>query len=127
MKNYKPEIEEMIKTINAHTKSYAGGKEIDYRVIKAMPIIPPVNVSVAASVRNCINISRRLAPKALRIPISRVRSVTEIIMIAMTPIPPTSKLIAAIAVSRIFIVAVVRLTFSSNSHGTMISTSLKFG
>ena len=34
-------------------------------------------------------ISRRLAPSALRMPISRVRSVTEIVMIAMTPIPPT--------------------------------------
>jgi hypothetical protein len=33
---------------------------------------------------------RRVAPSALRTPISRVRSVTEIIMIATTPTPPTS-------------------------------------
>ena len=30
-----------------------------------------------------------MAPSALRTPISRVRSVTEIIMIATTPTPPT--------------------------------------
>ena len=34
-------------------------------------------------------ISRRVAPSALRTPISRVRSVTEIIMMATTPTPPT--------------------------------------
>jgi len=32
-----------------------------------------------------------MAPSALRTPISRVRSVTEIIMMATTPIPPTIK------------------------------------
>ena len=56
-----------------------------------MPSTPPINVSVAASTRNCHRISRRVAPRALRTPISRVRSVTETIMIAMTPIPPTSR------------------------------------
>ena len=34
-------------------------------------------------------ISWRVAPTAFRMPISLVRSVTEIIMIPMTPIPPT--------------------------------------
>ena len=43
MKNYKQQIEEMIKTINAHAKSYADGKEIDYRVQKAMRMIPRHN------------------------------------------------------------------------------------
>ena len=41
--DYKSQIEEMISTINAHATSYAGGKEIDYRVIKAMRIIPQHN------------------------------------------------------------------------------------
>ena len=41
--DYRPQIEEMISTINAHAKSYAGGKEIDYRIIKAMRIIPRHN------------------------------------------------------------------------------------
>ena len=41
--DHRPQIEEMIKTINAHAISYAGGKEIDYRVIKAMRMIPRHN------------------------------------------------------------------------------------
>ena len=56
---------------------------------KKMPITPPIEVRNAASMRNCQRISRRRAPSALRTPISRVRSVTEIIMIAITPMPPT--------------------------------------
>ena len=44
---------------------------------------------MAASTRNCHRIARRVAPSALRRPISRVRLVTDTIMIAMTPIPPT--------------------------------------
>ena len=39
-----------------------------------------------------------LAPIALRTPISLVRSLTETSMMFMMPIPPTSKLIAAIPV-----------------------------
>ena len=54
-----------------------------------IPMTPPSNVSVAASTRNCQRIARRVAPRALRKPISRVRLVTETIMMAMTPIPPT--------------------------------------
>ena len=41
------------------------------------------------------------APSALRSPISRVRSVTDTIMMFMTPIPPTSNDIAATPASRI--------------------------
>ena len=59
----------------------------------AMPSTPPAEVRNAASIRNCHRISRRRAPSAFRTPISRVRSVTEIIMIAMTPMPPTIKAI----------------------------------
>src|SRR6266540_1522221 len=54
-----------------------------------MPRMPPIKVSVAASTRNCHRTSRRVAPMALRSPISRVRLVTDTIMIAITPIPPT--------------------------------------
>ena len=39
------------------------------------------------------------APIALRTPISRVRSVTETIMIAITPMPPTSNAIDEIMTS----------------------------
>ena len=46
-------------------------------------MIAPMPVSVTASTRNCQRIVPRVAPSALRTPISRVRSVTEIIMIAI--------------------------------------------
>ena len=62
---------------------------------RIIPQAPPTSVSVAASTRNWNMISRRVAPSALRTPISRVRSVTEIIMIATTPTPPTSRPIEA--------------------------------
>ena len=64
-----------------------------------MPSIPPTDVSTAASARNCNRISCRRAPSALRTPISRVRSVTEIIMIAITPMPPTISAIDEITTS----------------------------
>jgi len=56
---------------------------------RMIPRTPPIKVSVAASTRNCHKTSRRVAPIALRKPISRVRLVTDTIMIAITPIPPT--------------------------------------
>jgi len=43
MKNYKQQIEEMIKICNLHDASYEGGKEIDWRVQKAMRMIPRHN------------------------------------------------------------------------------------
>ena len=55
----------------------------------SIPMAPPINVSVAASTRNCHRISPCVAPSALRTPISRVRSVTLIIITATTPTPPT--------------------------------------
>ena len=41
--NHNQQIEEMIKVCNLHATSYAGGKEIDYRVQKAMRMIPRHN------------------------------------------------------------------------------------
>ena len=41
--DYRPQIEEMINTINAHATSYAGGKEIHWTVQKAMRMIPRHN------------------------------------------------------------------------------------
>ena len=45
---------------------------------------------MAASIRNCSRMVRRLAPMALRTPISRVRSTTETNMMFMMPMPPTN-------------------------------------
>ena len=45
--------------------------------------------------------SLRLAPTALRMPISRVRSVTDTSMMFITPIPPTSSEIAATSPSSV--------------------------
>ena len=47
--------------------------------------------SITASSRNWAMMSPFPAPIALRIPISRVRSVTVTSMMFMTPMPPTSK------------------------------------
>ena len=55
-----------------------------------MPITPPMPESMTASIRNCTRISDLRAPMALRTPISAVRSVTEISMMFITPMPPTS-------------------------------------
>jgi len=60
-----------------------------------MPIRPPNMLSSDDSARNCTRMSRRRAPRALRRPISRVRSVTDTSMIFMMPIPPTSSEMAA--------------------------------
>ena len=48
-----------------------------------------------ASVTNCNSTSRLFAPIALRMPISRVLSVTETSMMFITPMPPTRSEIPA--------------------------------
>ncbi len=58
---------------------------------------PPMAEVVPASMINWPRISRRLAPRDFRIPISLVRSVTDTIIMFITPIPPTSREMAAIA------------------------------
>ncbi|CRX29690.1 hypothetical protein PAERUG_P54_1_London_24_VIM_2_04_13_06168 [Pseudomonas aeruginosa] len=63
---------------------------------RAIPARPPTTESIAASVRNWRRISPWRAPVAMRMPISRVRSRTVMSMMFITPIPPTSREIAAI-------------------------------
>ena len=58
---------------------------------------PPIRQRMTLSVINCIRMAAAGAPSALRVPISRVRSVTETIMIFITPMPPTSSDSAAMA------------------------------
>ena len=65
-----------------------------------MPTRPPNRESTTASTRNCISTWPASAPMASRMPISRVRSVTETSMMFMMPMPPTSRLTPATADSR---------------------------
>ncbi len=68
-------------------------------VAKVIPTTPPSDDRATASIRNCSKTSRSSAPIASRMPISRVRSVTDTSMIFMMPMPPTSRLTAATAPS----------------------------
>ena len=61
----------------------------------ATPMTPPTTTSVTASNRNCSRTWRPFAPMAMRMPISRVRSVTDTSMMFMMPMPPTSSEMAA--------------------------------
>ena len=78
------------------------------------PTSAPITDSSTASDRNCTTMSARPAPIALRIPISRVRSVTVTSMMFMTPIPPTSRLIAATAPSSTVNVLVVLVAVATS-------------
>ena len=71
----------------------------DATIPSAAPASPPTTLSSADSTRNWRSICKRRAPIAMRIPISRVRSVTETSMMFMIPIPPTSNDIDATAAS----------------------------
>src|SRR5678816_2443000 len=58
------------------------------------PTVPPSKHSTSASTRNCVRITLRVAPSALRIPISRVRSVTDTSTVSYTHLTlPTSDLV----------------------------------
>ena len=64
-----------------------------------IPVPPPISERISASIKNWVVMSRPAAPIALRMPISRVRSVTETSMMFMIPIPATSSATPPIAVN----------------------------
>src|SRR5688572_20097426 len=66
----------------------------------ATPMTPPRAARSIASARNWVTMSLRWAPRALRMPISRVRSVTVTSMMFITPMPPMSREIPATKPSR---------------------------
>src|SRR3989442_1644796 len=74
-----------------------------------IPAAPPAALKRTASVRNCSRTCTRRAPIAMRMPISRVRSVTETSRMFMMPIPPTRSEIEATAASS---TAMIRLLLS---------------
>ena len=55
------------------------------------PTAPPSRQMITASIKNWMRMVRRLAPTALRKPISFVRSLIETNMMFITPIPPTTR------------------------------------
>jgi hypothetical protein len=77
-----------------------------------IPRKPPIIVNVVVSIRNWISISLRLAPTAIRTPISRVLSVTEESIMFITTIPPTK---SAIAVSGKTIVPTIPVSDAENA------------
>ena len=64
--------------------------------------------------------SPRLAPRARRMPISRVRSVTVASMMFMIPIPPTISEMAAIRPMKMMNISRVVRAWSKSSLGTVI-------
>src|SRR5579872_5329122 len=84
----------MLDTVPANCLSSSELPAIAASEPSTVPSAPPMQVMAIASVRNCTRMSPRDAPMALRMPISRVRSITETIMMFMTPMPPTTSAMA---------------------------------
>ena len=80
-----------------------------------MPITPPRAEVVPASITNCRMISFFFAPSDLRMPISRVRSVTETNMMFIMPMPPTSSEMPAMPTSTMVIILVISVMESTIS------------
>ena len=82
----------------------------------ATPMMPPILVSTAASVRNCPKIVPLGAPMAFFNPISLVRSVTDTSIIFITPIPPTSREMLAIQISWLLVEELRSCSFWARSR-----------
>ena len=80
-----------------------------------MPSTPPSAEVAAASVTKRPRMVLSCAPRALRMPISRVRSVTDTIMMFMIPMPPTSREMAAMAVRMVTTMLTMEVMVSSIS------------
>ena len=74
-----------------------------------------MRLTTSDSMRNCIRMLPRAAPMALRMPISRVRSLTLTSMMFMMPMPPTNSEMAAMPPSMRVSVLVVSLRVESIS------------
>ena len=90
-----PRLTELL-TISGVTRSI----NVAIIIPRINPMIPPMRHNTTLSTKNCISISRPLAPNARRIAISSVRSVTEIYMTFITPIPAIKSDIPATAATK---------------------------
>src|SRR5438270_1983886 len=101
------------------------GRTLDPATPKRAPRIPPARPSTDASTKNWRRITRGRAPKALRSPISRTRSVTDTSMMFITPIPPTSREMPAMPPSRTVSVLFTELAVvSRDSWVVMVKSAL---
>ena len=82
--------------------------------LRKIPRPQPIMHSTTASMRNWVRMVPRFAPMALRMPISRVRSVTVTIMMFIMPMPPTTREIPAMPPSRMESVEVMEFMASSS-------------
>ena len=98
-------IEPLEKISGIDTAAISAPQPIDRA--RSTPSAPPNRHTRTASIRNCCMMSARRAPTATRTPISRVRSVTDTNIMFMTPMPPTTRAIAAMAPISSVIVCVV--------------------
>src|SRR3989441_1399406 len=124
-----------ITPVNTETASATRTKGIDmlagntvvstWQMGKAMdnPIKPPSRQIVEASIKNWIRIVRRLAPMALRMPISRVRSATETNMMFMMPIPPTKRDSPVMNSPAVAITPLIRLNVLMNASCELTAKS----
>ena len=95
--------------------SRTGPRTLTSPTESASPNRPPIRLTASASIKNCIRMFPRAAPMALRMPISRVRSLTLTSMMFMMPMPPTSREMPAMPPSIRERVAVVSLRVESIS------------
>ncbi len=92
------------------------------------PMNPPSKVMKSDSARNWRRMSRFLAPTALRIPISRVRSWTETNMMFITPTPPINRVMIPISPNRMFNPTVSRsIIFSKKANSRINKASSSSG
>ena len=87
------------------------------------PTSPPMVDSSTDSTRNWRRMSRWRAPTAMRMPISRVRSVTETSMMFMIPTPPTNREMPAIDAKNAVIVPTMKSSISRISVVLWMSKS----
>ena len=119
---YKPEMTPTTKHVTRPRPIQAQGMRklpptslatrLPIRIPRMTPTIPPAWQMMIASVRNWDIIARRVAPRALLMPISLVRSVTETSMMFIRPIEAPRRVMRPIAMVAIRILTVFSLRIS---------------
>ena len=107
-----------------HTKaSKAAVAIIPIAPPRITPMTPPTRQTSIASTMNWVRMSPWVAPSALRTPISRVRSVTVMSMMFITPMPPTSSEIPPMAESTVDMIRKTLVSSCREDDRSMTSAS----